>query len=616
MRANGLNHNFTKDNIILDSIKANFLNQEFENHFDYDIFISTDIIDVNKAKDFFGPHIKNIHITETDWYLEPIENKIPDYNHYHNKYLKHISNFDRNHFHFHTHALYQYYRMYCAYNMLKTYQSKTNTHYDYFVRIRPDIRLMQNLYLIFELLENSNKYLFIEHEQLLVFKYQLEDIFQLVNYYGLYKQHIDMKKAIYLYYSAGDCLADDSIMRFSPEKQFTDHIYDILLKRNLDYFTSVYGVKYPSFNLLYRENQTYGYIPNEHPIYYEQNHIWKPIQDIKTIKDTFDTYMCNFEKQYPPKQINVLFVNHKIKKCGVYQYGIRLYNILKKSKNVHFVFCEIENHDEYKEQLALLNYDLIFYNYHPQIMGWLNHMNIQRRVKNIGLQHDLEENDIFDITLRLDTTLVETKNRYNIPRPIFENVDTLLKDYTSPSNSFNDFLNYKEDGIPIFGSFGFCFDRKGFDKIVKLICDNYDNAIIKLLMTRADTAPFDSHVINRCYENLTKPNVKLMITHEFVEEIDVLKFLQSNTMNIFLYDSHPSAGVSSVTDYALSVRTPIAISNASWFRHIYSTDICVDATNIKDIMKKSVDVCDKLRDIFSNENLIETVENIILNNIE
>jgi hypothetical protein len=608
MRTNSLNPNFTHDDIILDSIKKNFLNEEFKSHYDYDVFISTDVINIKKAFQFFGDNLQNINITESFWYMENIEDKPHDYSYYHDKYLNNIANYF-NDYSNHIHILYMYYRMYCAYKMTQHHQKKTNTHYDYFVKLRPDSRLMQNIHPIFKLLENSNKCIFTEHDHLFICKKELRDIFNLVECYGTYKQHIDKKKAIYLYYTAGEPLYSDNIMRLCPEKQVADHIYYTLLKQNLNFCDAVYGVKYPSFHLLYRENLTYAYSNHS------DENIFNAIQDVNFIKKTFYTYMEDFEKQYPISQINVLFVNHKIKKCGVYQYGVRLYNILKKSMNINFTFGEIENYEEYTRQLSLCNYDLIFYNYHPDIMWWLNVNNIQRKVKNIGLQHDLAENDIFDITLRLDTTLPERKNRYNFQRPIFENIDELLKDYKPLSTTFNDFVNYSEGDVPIFGSFGFAFNRKCFDKIVKVVCDNYDNAIIKLILTYADTIPPDQDIDFNCYKNLTKPGVKLIITHEFVEEIDILYFLNSNTMNIFLYETHPSAGVSSVTDYALSVKKPIAISNASWFRHIYSDDICVDKTNIKDIMEKSNKVCDKYRDIFSNKNLITTIDNIILNNI-
>ena len=615
MRSNSLNPNFTHDDIILESINKYFLNEEFKNKFDYDIFISTDTIDIDKSLDFFKDNLKNIHITEINWYMKPICCFINNYEYFHNNFLDKITNYSG--YNIYLHTLYQYYRMYCGYNMLKDYQTKTNIHYDYFVKIRPDIRIMQDLFPIFELLEQSNKYIFVEHDHLFIVKNELEDIFKIIENYGSYNQPIDIKKSTYLYLTAGSELYNNNVMCFCPEKQFVDHVYYTMLKQDLNYFDSFCaGTKYPSFCLLYRENLTYGHIPNEHPIYTNSDYIWKPIHDINYITHQFNRDLCKYKEQYPIRPITVLFVNHKIKKCGVYQYGIRLYNLLQKSKCINYVWCEIENYHEYMYQLSLYNYDLIFYNYHPCIMGWLNNSNIQKNKKNIGIQHDLDENEIFDITLRLDTTLIERENRYNIERPIFENVDDILKGHNLCSPSFNTFVNYNEgNDVPIFGSFGFCFNRKCFHKIVDIVCKNYDRAIIKLILTNADTVNSDREVIENCYKSLTKSGVKLLITQEFVEENDILAFLKSNSMNIFLYESHPNAGVSSVIDYALSVNTPFAICESSWFRHIYSNDICVDKTNIRDIMNNSSYIFNKLRDLFSNARLLKKVNSIIIDNL-
>lgn len=50
----------------------------------------------------------------------------------------------------------------------------------------------------------------------------------------------------------------------------------------------------------------------------------------------------------------VLFINHKQKQCGVYQYGLRTANILKKSLNYDIFYCEFENKEEFHAaQLSL-----------------------------------------------------------------------------------------------------------------------------------------------------------------------------------------------------------------------------------------------------------------------
>jgi hypothetical protein len=312
--------------------------------------------------------------------------------------------------------------------------------------------------------------------------------------------------------------------------------------------------------------------------------------------------------------MKVLFLNTKKQKCGVYQYGKRLFDILKYTVDIEYIYKELESYGEYQEILKEdIGYDIFFYNYHPCVMEWLNSYNIQRKVKNIGLQHDLAENNIFDITLRLDVTLPERTNRYNIPRPIFENVDILLENYIPSTERIQEFINYSEGNTPIFGSFGFGFHRKGFDKMVQIVNDNYENAIIKLILPHADTAVSDMN-LNQCYQNVTKPGIKLMIIHDFVEENDILYFLRSNDMNMFLYDNYPGAGLSSVIDYALSVNKPIAISDANWFRHIYSDEICLYKTNIKDILKNTGNYCERMAKNFSHVFLQNKVKSIMLVN--
>lgn len=308
----------------------------------------------------------------------------------------------------------------------------------------------------------------------------------------------------------------------------------------------------------------------------------------------------------------VLFFNHKLKKCGVYQYGIRLFDILRKSTNITFVFKEVENKEEYLHVLKDTPYDAIFYNYHPHIMGWLDKNTIQKKTKNIGLQHDLTENDLFDITLRLDTTLPERPFRYNIPRPIFEEVHRILENYTPSTERIANFIQFSEPNVPIFGSFGFGFRRKGFVQMVQLIHAQYEKAIIKLVMPHADTVPSDRGIVEECCRSITKPDIKLLIIHDFFEEKDLLYFLRSNHMNIFLYETHPSAGVSSVIDYALSVDVPIAISDASWFRHIYADEICVNRNPLHTIMKDKTKHREHLLEQFSHANLIKKVEKVLI----
>lgn len=314
----------------------------------------------------------------------------------------------------------------------------------------------------------------------------------------------------------------------------------------------------------------------------------------------------------------ILCLNHKIEACGVYQYGLRIFNILKKSLLNNYIYKEIENYNEYINIINLIQPHVIIYNYHGSTMNWLNEHNIQKKFKNIGIPHETKP-IFFDYILTIDPDENETHNSYNIPRPIYENVNELYTTYKIKNNTIQQFIEYNEGSdVPIFGSFGFGFKNKGFDKIIHIINEQYDRAIIKLIITYAHFDPNRDDNINTvsklCNSINKKPGIKLMITHTFFTNEEILLFLQANSCNIFLYDTQPDrgqiVGISSVIDYAISVNKPFIISDSIMFRNIYSDDICVYKTDIKTAIENSRQKLPDLLRKYSNKKLINKVDAI------
>lgn len=313
--------------------------------------------------------------------------------------------------------------------------------------------------------------------------------------------------------------------------------------------------------------------------------------------------------------LSVILFNHKIKNCGVYQYGKRLNDILQKSLDIIYIYIEIDCDNEYYK--ALKEYPhikAIIYNYHQSTMSWLNNINIQKKLKNIGIPHESPEH-LFDIICDIDPNAAEGVNRFSIPRPIFNNI---LANHISTNHTVNSFIKYSEENVPIFGSFGFGFKNKGFDKIVTLINNQYDSAIIKFIIPTAHFDP-NPHTVNIMHNMIlnanTKKGIKIMILHEFLSDEDILLFLSSNTMNIFLYDMMPNGGISSTIDYALSVKKPLGISNSYMFRNIYSDEICLYKTSIKECLVNSINYCNKFVNQYSDQNMIDKFKYIIINHI-
>jgi hypothetical protein len=318
---------------------------------------------------------------------------------------------------------------------------------------------------------------------------------------------------------------------------------------------------------------------------------------------------------------NVLFFNHKIQNCGVYQYGKRVFDIIEKDNEIKYIYKEIDCYEEYCKVLSESNnINAIIYNYHASTMCWLNDSNIQKNIKNIAIPHEhRNEAFFFDILCSIDPNENETTNSYSLPRPIYENIDEIISEPITNSDTYNFINKYTDTSIPIFGSFGFGFFNKGFEKIVALVNEQYDNAIIKFVIPIANFGgnyELNSTIRELCAKENKKNGIILMISHDFFSTSEILQFLKSNTMNIFLYSQQGNVmGISSTIDYALSVKKPIAISDSFMFRNIYSDDICLYKNTIEYCLEKSVGYCSIFLEKYSNQNLVNKFRNILLTNL-
>lgn len=322
--------------------------------------------------------------------------------------------------------------------------------------------------------------------------------------------------------------------------------------------------------------------------------------------------------------MKVLFINNNKQTCGVYQYGVRLFNILNKSKKIQYIYKEIICSNSYNNILIQYNdISSIIYNYHPITMLWLSNNTIQKNknIKNICIYHECILKDIlfFDIKLNINPLFFDNNKHFGIPRPIFNNIDNFLDIYIPSNKNIQNFIDYYENDTPIFGSFGFGFDTKGFHRIINLINNNFDKAIIKLVIPIEHNSPYDIKYINYCKNIVVKKNIKVIFSHHFFTNEDILKFLYKNDMNIFLYDydklkyiENAKIGVSSVIDYAISVKKPIGISNSLMFNHIYNDKICLYKTPINICMNESVQYYSKFLNDYSDSNINNIFENIIL----
>ena len=304
---------------------------------------------------------------------------------------------------------------------------------------------------------------------------------------------------------------------------------------------------------------------------------------------------------------NILLVNNTTKNCGVYQYGKRCANIFLNSTNYNIKYIEVDNLQSFLDVVNSFSPNIIIYNYvnstlpfiTPDIVNSLK----QLKIKNGCIVHNYQYT-FFDFYLHQNPNYIEHTNNFKLLRPLF---------------NYNCQNSYKVNEPIKIGSFGFGFKFKKYDLICKLINDEFltENVEIRLHLTDSFYGNnfIEKQVIaEECYKQITRSNIKLNITFDFITDEQLLDFLHANDLNVFLYENYKHYnGISSVIDYALSVKKPIAICKSSMFGHIMDSQpsICVEDTSLKTIINNGTKPLEHYYEKWSCNNFKIQFENIV-----
>lgn len=328
----------------------------------------------------------------------------------------------------------------------------------------------------------------------------------------------------------------------------------------------------------------------------------------------------------------ILFVTHKPKQCGVYEFGKNVFKAISSSQIFDFTKAECDSLKDLNQEIYSNNPDAVIYNYHPSVMPWLATKISKGIYKNnitnknfiqIGIIHEITQevadnatgysnklvigtsqkrlNALFDFYIAPDPTLL-------LKNPLVFKTGRLIPQYensrTIPS-------------IPTIGSFGFGTPNKGFEKLVSKVQEEFTEAVIRLSIPSADFGDPDGlkarQIADNCRELIQNKKIELEISHQFLTDPELLDFLASNSINAFMYEDRGGRGLSSTVDNALAVNRPIAVSNSPMFRHILNScpSVNVQQFSIKEIMSNGPDCLNKLSRDWNSENLRWEYERIL-----
>jgi hypothetical protein len=305
----------------------------------------------------------------------------------------------------------------------------------------------------------------------------------------------------------------------------------------------------------------------------------------------------------------VLFVNYKEERCGVYQWGKNVLEAISKSEKYLFHYVEVLSIEEIDSYVAESDCEAIIYNYHPQTLTFINPL-MARRYKqvNIALMHEMTQAEadtmpdrFFQHYVMGDPTLIENN-------PAIFKTGRLITPYANTK---------KVPDIVTIGTFGFSVGSKGYQRLIDVVEDEFDEAIIRIHIPSNGIIDADGAIahqqVEECQRRIRKPGIRIQASHEFLDRKAMLDFLAGNTINAFLYDYLKVAGISSSPDHAMAVRRPMVVTRSIMFRHLQSLfpSITIEDSSLREIIKNGIEPFSHLYCLWNEDNLRAEYENVL-----
>jgi hypothetical protein len=304
--------------------------------------------------------------------------------------------------------------------------------------------------------------------------------------------------------------------------------------------------------------------------------------------------------------------------CGIGIQGKLTSDILISGDSTKYTFLRefLDNNSSLEKAILKHSPAVIVYNYHPNTMGWVQDSVIRnkyRHIKHVMIVHCLEQTDIdnfnpnnfhgFNYIISDNSTLRgDNKHVFIVSRSLPRSPQNMNKD--------------RVDIIPKIGFQGFGFSHKGIDRIAHQIQQEFDEAIFRLhipFSLYGDKYGVEARKrIDEVKAILTKPGIKLEVSHKFLSNEEIIQWLNENTVNCYFNNYSTENGIASSPDYAIAARRPIAVNNSRMLRHLHNLTppIEIEKTSLRQIIHNGLAPLKPIYDRYKQENVVRDYERI------
>lgn len=266
-----------------------------------------------------------------------------------------------------------------------------------------------------------------------------------------------------------------------------------------------------------------------------------------------------------------VFLNQKKTICSIYESGVMIKDILREpslrcDSNLMYTLDYVET-DENLSGFNWYPYNFFVINWHPHTLAIKKSIIDSIKVKKIAIVVEVGDSnyipftpDWFDAYAIIDPTKKRKGNFFPLPRPI-------VKYPTKP------LLDSSKFTLGSFGLFSWAFkDEKRFEDLVLAANEIKQKCIVRINLPIATyTYTSVTEIVNygKYLEKLAKPNVEVIVTHDYMDTPDLVGWLSEHNINCFPY-YRDRPGLSAVTDQAISAGRGIMTTTCNTFRHLHN----------------------------------------------
>jgi hypothetical protein len=224
----------------LESFTKYIFTDEFKSKYDYTIYISADNVHLENTTEYFGKeHITNIHLLDTDYYLKPVQDRLPNQWHFLEAYNQHPN--PKQYRRYPTSVL-QHYKLLDAFNM---YQ---NDPYecDYIVRMRFDCIFHKDILDVLTTFQaNPDQQIVASSDHFAVGKPNIMQTYcsLLLHKFGTYTFDSNITYPVQVYNGYSDLPNDTDVSwTYAPEVQLFEGLFEYCKTQSLDIDRTMLGM--------------------------------------------------------------------------------------------------------------------------------------------------------------------------------------------------------------------------------------------------------------------------------------------------------------------------------------------------------------------------------------